>query len=300
MIAIIERMSSPLISDTAFWAACARALCHELHQLVQQEVLPRFERAHIVQKADGSLLSDADTAVQHALPAILSAIYPAPLLGEEMPVEAQAALWQASREGHSALWIADPIDGTTNFVHGLPWFATSVALVYQGKTVLGATLAPALNRIWHASLGGGSFCNDMTLQLPPMPRRLKDCVVGVDMTYLPATLRHHIADLSPAGISHGDGQSNPWRGWRSLGASTLEWCALASGQIQAYIHGGQMPWDAAAGKLILAEAGGFSATLDDILHQPAASPSMLAPTGYAAAAPSIWPLWQHWLQQHIQ
>jgi myo-inositol-1(or 4)-monophosphatase len=291
-------MSSPLISDTAFWAACARALCHELHQLVQQEVLPRFERTQIVQKADGSLLTDADTAVQYALPAILSAIYPAPFLGEEMPAEAQAALWQASREGHSALWIADPIDGTTNFAHGLPWFATSVALVYQGQTVLGATLAPALNQIWHASLGGGSFCNDVTLQLPPMPRHLKDCVVGVDMTYLPAALRHHIADLSPAGIARGDGQSNPWRGWRSLGASTLEWCALASGQIHAYVHGGQMPWDAAAGKLILAEAGGFSATLDNILYQPAAATPLLAPTGYAAAAPSIWPLWQHWLQQH--
>lgn len=302
MVAIIERMSSPLISDTAFWGACAQTLCHELHQLVQQEVLPRFERAQIMQKADGSLLSDADTAVQHALPDMLSAIYPAPLLGEEMPADTQTALWQASCTGNSALWIADPIDGTTNFAHGLPWFATAVALVYQGQTVLGATVAPALNRVWHASLGGGSFCNDTALQLTSRPRHLKDCLVGVDMTHLPAALRHHIADLSPAGISHGHGQSNPWRGWRSLGASTLEWCALASGQIDAYVHGGQMPWDAAAGRLILAEAGGCSAPLPAILNRPANAAPLtapaLAPTGYAAAAPAIWPLWQDWLQQH--
>lgn len=293
-------MSSPLISDTAFWATCTQALCHELHRLVQQQVLPRFERAHIVHKADGSLLSDADTAVQQALPEILSAIYPAPFLGEEMPAEVQTALWQSSQTQDSLLWIADPIDGTTNFAHGLPWFATSVALVCRGQTLLGVTVAPALNRIWHASLGGGSFCNDAALQLPTSPKHLKDCVVGVDMTYLPAPLRHRIADLSPAGVANGDGQSNPWRGWRSLGASTLEWCALASGQIDAYIHGGQMPWDAAAGRLILAEAGGYSAPLNDILGHQSTTIATLRPTGFAAAAPSIWPLWQDWLGQSIQ
>ena len=262
MVAIIERMSSPLISDTAFWATCAQALCHALHQLVQQQVLPRFEHAQIVHKADGSLLSDADTAVQQALPEILSAIYPAPFLGEEMPAAEQTTLWQSSQAQDSPLWIADPIDGTTNFAHGLPWFATSVALVCRGQTLLGVTVAPALNRIWHASLGGGSFCNNAALQLPTSPKCLKDCVVGVDMTYLPAS--------------------------------------LASGQIDAYIHGGQMPWDAAAGRLILAEAGGYSAPLNDVLGHQSTTIATLRPTGYAAAAPSIWPLWQDWLGQSIQ
>lgn len=295
MVAIIERMSAPLISETAFWATCAIELKASLQALAAREVLPRFEHAQISTKSDGTLLSDADLAVQDALPDILGSLYPAPLLGEEMPAELQQMRWQDCQKGKGSLWIADPIDGTTNFANGLPWFAISVALVHQGVTVLGVTIAPALQQSWHASLGGGSYCNDARLTLSPEPRRLKECVVGVDMTYLPAALRQNIANISPAGIARGDQQTAPWRGWRSLGASTLEWCALASGQIQAYVHGGQLPWDAAAGRLLLAEAGGLSMNLPDVLNQTAHD-GPLSPLGYAAAAPGIWTAWQHWLR----
>ena len=295
MVVIIERMSAPLISETAFWATCAIELKQSLRALAIQEVMPRFERAQISTKADGSLLSDADLAVQEALPAILSALYPAPLLGEEMPTEIQRQLWQDCQEGNTSLWIADPIDGTTNFANGLPWFAISVALVHQGITVLGATIAPALHQNWHASLAGGSYCNDQRLALNETPRTLKDCLIGVDMTYLPPNMRQQIATISPAGIAMGQEQTAPWRGWRSLGASTLEWCALAGGQINAYVHGGQMPWDAAAGRLILAEAGGHSDKLSHVIGL-AQHDAPLSPIGYAAAAPGIWDTWQQWLR----
>lgn len=289
-------MSAPLISDVALWANCARSLVSSLSSLAEDTVRPRFDRARVSNKPDGSILTDADLAVQRALPCILERIYPAPLLGEEMPADEQDALWRAGIRGDTALWIADPIDGTANFASGLPWFAISVALMHNGKTVLGATVAPALNRHWHASAGGGSFCNDQSLRLSQYPDRLRDCIIGVDMTYLPESLRHKIANISPAGIANGYGQTSPWRGWRSLGASTLEWCALASGQIQAYVHGGQMPWDAAAGRLILEEAGGYSATLNAILeHHPNGT---LCPTAFAAATPGIWQAWQQWLREH--
>lgn len=289
-------MSAPLISDTALWSTCARHLVTALAHLADIEVRPRFDCARVSNKADGSLLTDADLAVQQALPAILERIYPAPLLGEEMPHAEQSALWQSAQDGKAAHWIADPIDGTANFACGLPWFAISVALMHQGHIVLGATVAPALNRHWHASIGGGSFCNDQPLRLGRLPDRLNNCIVGVDMTYLPQTIRQQIANISPAGITHGDNQIAPWRGWRSLGASTLEWCALASGQIQAYVHGGQMPWDAAAGRLILAEAGGHSAPLNTLLQKP--HDEALCPTAFAAAAPGVWLAWQQWLREH--
>lgn len=289
-------MSAPLISNTALWATCATELAQSLEMLATQEVLPRFENAQISTKPDGTLLSDADLAVQHALPGILESLYPAPLLGEEMPADVQTTLWQNCQNGASSLWIADPIDGTTNFANGLPFFAISVALIHKGITVLGATVAPALHRSWHASLAGGSFCNGTQLKLSTTPRTLNKCVIGVDMTYLPKSLRHQIANISPAGIAHGDGQIAPWRGWRSLGASTLEWCALASGQIHAYVHGGQMPWDAASGRLLVAEAGGHSHDLATVLGK-SALPNLLSPTGYAAAAPGVWLAWQQWLRE---
>ena len=211
-------MSAPLISETAFWATCALELKQSLQIIATREILPRFAHAQISTKHDGTLLSDADLAVQNALPNMLSSLYPAPLLGEEMPTEVQQRLWQDCQKGGSAIWIADPIDGTTNFANGLPWFAISVALVHKGVTVLGATIAPALQQSWHASLDGGSYCNDTRLTLSTEPRSLKECVMGVDMTYLPAHLRQQIAHISPAGITREDGQSAPWRGWRSLGA----------------------------------------------------------------------------------
>lgn len=291
-------MSDPLISGTALWSSCAHTLAGLLRDIAAQEVLPRWQSLQVDHKADGSLLSEADTAVQAALAVALPHIYPAPLLGEESLVETQTAFWTEANQVGTPLWIADPIDGTTNFVAGLPWYAISVALMHQGNTVVGVTYAPALDALWHASLGAGAFHNNQRLILPTATKPLKSCLAGVDMTFLPQTLRQRIADISPSGLTQSADQSAPWRGWRSLGASTLEWCALASGQIQAYVHGGQMPWDSAAGRLILAEAGGISAPLSDTLSQPATSATSLQATAYAAAAPGVWAAWQAWLREH--
>lgn len=265
------------------------------------EVLPRWQSVDVEHKADGSLLSAADTAVQVALAKALPTIYAAPLLGEESPAAEQATLWHSSNREKTTFWVADPIDGTTNFVSGLPWYAISVALMHQGQAVLGVTYAPALDTLWLASLAGGAFMNDQRLVLPQTNQPLRSALIGVDMTYLPAQLRMAIANSSPSGLSRDTDQLAPWRGWRSLGASTLEWCALASGQIHAYVHGGQMPWDAAAGRLILSEAGGHSAALSDIMSLPitdAGPLNFLSPTAFAAAAPGVWQDWQHWLREH--
>lgn len=290
-------MTESLISKTALWATCAHAVAELLRRIAQEDLLPRWQSLRVDAKADGSLLSDADTAVQHALAQALPGIYPAPLLGEESAIETQTALWPTTGLADATLWIADPIDGTTNFVSGLPWYAISVALVHQGETVVGVTYAPALHSLWHASLHGGAFLNGQRLQLGRSPTALRDAVIGIDMTYLPTKLRRAIADCSPSGLCRGPEQTAPWRGWRSLGASTLEWCALASGQIHAYVHGGQMPWDAAAGRLIVREAGGHSAPLPQVLGQPT-SAADLQPTAYAGATPGVWQAWQTWLGEH--
>lgn len=283
-------MSHPLISDIALWAGCAHSVAVLLREIAAREISPCWQSLCVDHKADGSLISNADMAVQQALAQALPGIYPAPLLGEESRDSEQAALWTAANQAQTPLWIADPIDGTTNFVAGLPWYAISVALMHQGKTVVGVTYAPALDHLWLASFDGGAFFNSQRLILPTNARPLKSCLIGVDMTFLPKTLRETIANVSPSGLTHNSEQIAPWRGWRSLGASTLEWCALASGQIQAYIHGGQMPWDATAGRLILAEAGGHSTALTNMITR-----ERLSPTAYAAAAPGVWSEWQAWL-----
>lgn len=290
-------MDEPLISNKALWAACAHSVADLLHNIARDEVQPRWQLQRVDTKADGSLISEADTAVQRILASMLPTLYPAPLLGEEGTTE-ELHLYGNSTNTLPALWIADPIDGTTNFVSGLPWYAISVALVHQGTTVVAVTYAPALKCLWLAALGSGAYLNGQRLQLGKSPTSLRDALVGIDMTYLPASLRQAIARCSPSGLSRDADQPAPWRGWRSLGASTLEWCALASGQLQAYVHGGQMPWDAAAGRLILSEAGGFSAPLTELLGQPSCQTSPLQACSYAGAAPGIWDAWQDWLRLH--
>ena len=98
--------------------------------VAQDEIMPRYLKVARQRKSDGSMFTEADIASQNALTAALVKIADHPVLGEEMPFELQKELWQAGEEG---LWCIDPIDGTSNFVNGLPYFAVSVALMRQGQ-----------------------------------------------------------------------------------------------------------------------------------------------------------------------
>jgi len=113
-----------------------------LYQAAQEEVMPRFRRVAVTRKPDGSFLTEADLACQQALQRLLPALVDCPVLGEEMTSQEQEALW---RDHADALWVVDPIDGTTNFAHGMPVFSISAALLRQGQPVLAATLLPALD-----------------------------------------------------------------------------------------------------------------------------------------------------------
>ena len=113
----------------------------KLEELVREiafsEVMPRFLNGQSERKADGSMLSEADLASQAAFSERLPEIVDAPVLGEEMTYEQQLSLWRAHAQ--SGLWVVDPIDGTNNFVNGLPHFALSAALIRAGRAELGET-----------------------------------------------------------------------------------------------------------------------------------------------------------------
>ena len=113
--------------------ALLKAVIAAVKLVTAEEIMPRYLRVAHQHKSDGSLCTEADIAAQNALSARLQAILNVPVLGEEMSEPQQQALWAA---GHDGLWCIDPIDGTTNFVRGLPYFAVSVALLRDGKSVL--------------------------------------------------------------------------------------------------------------------------------------------------------------------
>src|SRR6185295_19092733 len=95
-------------------------------RVAAEEIMPRYLKVAHHRKSDGSLFTEADLAAQEALTRALQSIHSGPVVGEEMSQEKQVELWL---EGDAGLWCVDPIDGTSNFVNGLPYFAVSVALM---------------------------------------------------------------------------------------------------------------------------------------------------------------------------
>ena len=128
-----------------------------VREVAQQVIMPRYLQVDRQIKSDGSFFTEADVAAQQALLEKLQAIHPAAAMGEEMTEQEQEAQWI---KGQSGLWSIDPIDGTSNFLNGLPYFAISVAFMEQGKSVLGVIYNPVTDEMFYATKGGGAFLNN--------------------------------------------------------------------------------------------------------------------------------------------
>ncbi|MBM4180638.1 MAG: inositol monophosphatase family protein [Betaproteobacteria bacterium] len=213
----------------------------------REEVMPRYLKVAHQRKVDGSLLTEADVAAQNALCRRLQAIAAYPVLGEEMTEAEQRAVWDL---GEEAFWCVDPIDGTSNFVNGLPYFAISVALIRDRRSVLGVVYDPAADEAFYAIEGQGAFLDGERLPIKTAPTELRRCMAGIELKRIDRELAGRLA------FEH------PFSSQRNLGASTLDWCYLAAGRLHVYLHGGQKLWDYAAGCLILREAGGAVCALD--------------------------------------
>ncbi|SIN85558.1 myo-inositol-1(or 4)-monophosphatase [Sulfurivirga caldicuralii] len=219
----------------------------ELRRLAQAELLPRFRHVTAEKKADGSLLTEADGAMQRACQRFLHDNWPQlAFVGEESTPAAQ----QAALQSDTGCWVLDPLDGTTNFAHGCPLFATSLALVQGGEVVLGLVYDPVRDELFTARKGQGATLNDTPIRVNTAVDQLKETLALIDFKRLPKPLAARLATEAP------------YASQRNIGAVVLDWCWIAAGRAEIYAHGGQGLWDYAAGHLILHEAGGVSATLD--------------------------------------
>ena len=268
----------PVSSDALL--AKARSLETLVRGIAATEILPRYLKVSRGRKADGTLFTEADLATQRRLVEDLPTLLPGPVLGEEMSGEMQARLWSTGRNG---LWCIDPIDGTTNFINGIPFFAVSIAWLFNHEPCLGVIYNPISEECFLAAQGAGAFLNDEVLPLRRTTRRLREAVAGFDLKQVSP----HLADELVT--------RPPYYSQRNFGSSTLEWCFLAAGRFDVYLHGGQMLWDYAAGQLILSEAGGQACSLDGgtLSAGPAVKRGVVA-----AANPLLFAEWRAWLQSH--
>lgn len=261
-------------------SAMLKAVIAAVKLVAAEEIMPRYMKVTLHHKDDGSLCTDADLAAQEALTRKLQAILNVPVIGEEMTEQQQLASWA---QGEQGVWCIDPIDGTTNFVRGLPYFAVSIALIREGRSCLGVVYDPVAKETFAAERGRGAFLNGSKLTGRNAAKELGDALANVDMKRLSAKLATQLV-VAP-----------PYCSQRNFGASTLDWCYTAAGRYDLYLHGGQKLWDYAAGSLILQEAGGYVCSLqqDDFNQSDIWQRSVLASLDSA-----LFEKWKFWIREH--
>lgn len=251
-----------------------------VREVSRKEIMPRYNQVSRQIKADGSCFTEADVAAQAVLLRELYKIYPAAVMGEEMSGQEQEQQWLAGDEG---LWSVDPIDGTSNFLNALPYFAVSVALMRHGKTVLGVVYNPATDEMFYAEKDKGAYLNGKLLPIRKSIPMFSSAIANVDLKRLDRDLAAKVA------------ANPPYASQRNYGACALEWCYTAAGYFDLYLHGGQKPWDYAAGCLILEEAGGYKCGL----HQDeywAGEPWRRSVI--AALDLGLFAQWRDWVREH--
>ncbi len=244
----------------------------------REELLPRFRQVSFSRKADDSLLTEADLAMQQRLAREFRQHWPhIAFLGEEMLPEQQQGMLANDAQG---LWIVDPLDGTRNFAAGLPFFSVSVALLLHGEVVLGVVYDPVRDECFSAVKGAGVHCNGAPLPRLVIPHELRQTISLIDFKRLDPALAARLVS------------ERPFSSQRSFGSVAIDWCWLAAGRCHTYLHGAQRLWDYGAGVLIFSEAGGHSCTLDG---EPLVNGNLEPRSAVAALDGRLFGEWCEWL-----
>jgi len=218
--------------------------------VAQQEMMSEIQKSSIDIKLDGSFITDADKTVQKRLQQELQKYWPEfDFFAEEMNDDEMDMFFAKNSQG---FWCLDPIDGTSNFAAGLPYFSVSLALIKNNQIELGIVYDPNRDECFSAIRGKGAWLNGQSLKVSEHHFPLKKSIAMVDLKRLSPELRQRLV-LEP-----------PYHSQRSLGSVALDWCWLAAERVQVYLHGRQMLWDYAAGLLVAQEAGCFSLGLDGL------------------------------------
>ena len=180
-------------------------------------------------------------------------------LGEEgvEPGPAASAAALANVSDAEYLWIVDPIDGTTNYVHGFPFFVVSIALAYKGEVIVGVVYDPSRDELFVAEKGKGAYVKGKRMSVSP-ENKLSDSLIG---SGFPAD-RNYALPINQKGIQ---AIAPKVRNIRALGSAALQLAYVAAGRLSGFWEIGLNSWDIAAGALLIQEAGG---TVSDTLGKP--------------------------------
>lgn len=197
-------------------------------------------------KARADYVSKTDVDAQEAALSVIQTNHPDhAVLVEESPesVQEQLSAWDGR-----PLWIVDPLDGTANFLHEHPQYCSSVAVAVDGRPVAGAVVSGATGERWWASEGGGTFKSGRRIRVSS-ERPLIEALVGTGFPF-------KLLEVMPTYLGQLDRVLRSASGVRRAGSAALDLCYLAQGSLDAFWEEILMPWDFAAGLVLVREAGG--------------------------------------------
>jgi len=203
------------------------------------------DRIAVQDKTCNDFVTEVDRAAEAAIIEVLHEAYPKhAILAEESG--------QTGTSDH--VWIVDPLDGTTNFLHGLPQFSVSIALAERGVLTQAVVYDPSRNELFTASRGAGAFLNDRRLRVSRRTR-LKGALVGTGFPYREfSNLDAYLAIFRDL--------LTTTAGLRRPGSAALDLAYVAAGRYDGFFEIGLKPWDIAAGALLITEAGGLVGDLE--------------------------------------
>jgi myo-inositol-1(or 4)-monophosphatase len=194
-------------------------------------------------KGPNDFVTEVDQAAEQAIIETVLEAYPGHAILAEESGRSQGAR-------HSEFtWIIDPLDGTTNFLHGFPVYAVSIALAHRGVVQQAVVYDPTRNDMFYASRGRGAFMNDRRLRVSKRTR-LSDSLIGTGFPF-------RKGDNFKRYVKMFEEVMQSCAGLRRPGAAALDLCYVAAGWYDGFFETGLNPWDVAAGSLIITEAGGL-------------------------------------------
>jgi len=207
---------------------------------IQMAHLGRLE--HIDKKGTIDLVTEVDLAVEREFRQLIAARFSDhEVLGEEYSAP------DAARKARHC-WLFDPVDGTTNYAHGLPIFCSSLALEIDGVMSVAAIYDPTRRELFTAEQGGGAFLNGLPIRVS----RSEALIDALLVTGFPYTVQQRVNDL----VALFGAFIGRARAVRRLGSAALDLCYVAAGRFDGYYEQDIHPWDIAAGALLVTEAGG--------------------------------------------
>jgi myo-inositol-1(or 4)-monophosphatase len=202
----------------------------------------------VTSKGPKDFVSEVDREAERAIVETLLASFP------DHAILAEEGTAKGANVDAENVWIVDPLDGTTNFLHGFPQYCVSIALSQRGQITQGVVYDPVRNDLFTATRGRGAFLNDRRIRVSRR-QNLRDCLIGTGFPFRDGSYLDTYLKMMKTMIEHTAGLRRP-------GAAALDLAYVAAGFYDGFWEVGLNPWDVAAGSLLIQEAGGLIGDLN--------------------------------------